>query len=191
MSGQPVKAIPSGVAEPPAPDTDAAAARLEDLYVEHSSFVWRCLRALGVPEAAVEDATQDVFLVVHRQLSTFRGESTVRTWLFAILRNVASNHRRSQHRNGARLSALRDDLTHPSAGPHERAQNAEAVAFVQQFLAQLDDKKRSVFILGVLEEMSMPEVAATLAIPLNTAYTRLRRVREDFQRALDARRGQP
>ena len=56
------------------------------------------------------------------------------------------------------------------------------------FLAGLDDKKRDLFILAVLEEMTIPEVAAALAIPLNTAYTRLRSVRADFERALGSRK---
>ena len=56
------------------------------------------------------------------------------------------------------------------------------------FVAGLDDKKRDLFILAVLEEMTIPEVAAALAIPLNTAYTRLRSVRADFERALGSRK---
>ena len=55
-------------------------------------------------------------------------------------------------------------------------------------MSGLDDKKRDLFILAVLEEMTIPEVAAALAIPLNTAYTRLRSVRADFERALGSRK---
>ena len=74
----------------------------------------------------------------------------------------------------------------PISTPHERAgrEDAEAAAFVESFLAGLDPKKRDLFILAVLEEMTIPEVATTLSIPVNTAYTRLRAVRADFERAL-------
>ncbi|HVX97185.1 MAG TPA: sigma-70 family RNA polymerase sigma factor [Polyangia bacterium] len=161
------------------------------VYAEHFPFVWRCLRALGISDAAVDDAAQDVFLIVHRQLGTFRGQSTLRTWLFAILRNVASNHRRAVGRGAAGRESIRQAASLGAPGPLEHAQNLEAAAFVQSFLAGLDEKKRAVFVLGALEEMSMPEVAAALSIPLNTAYTRLRRARADFQRALDAHRGTP
>jgi RNA polymerase sigma-70 factor (ECF subfamily) len=161
------------------------------VYAEHFPFVWRCLRGLGVPEVGVDDAAQDVFLIVHRQLGAFRGQSTVRTWLFAILRNVASNHRRAVGRRAAGRESASQEVSPGAPGPLEHAQNLEAAAFVQSFLAGLDEKKRAVFVLGALEEMSMPEVAAALSIPLNTAYTRLRRAREDFQRALDAHRGTP
>jgi RNA polymerase sigma-70 factor (ECF subfamily) len=180
---------PAGVADAPAGVADAPT--FEQVYSQHFPFVWRCLRALGVPDRAVDDAAQDVFLAAHRQLPAFRGESTMRTWLFAILRNVASNHRRTVHRREANDRPLRADLVLASPDPLERAQNAQAADFILGFLAGLDDKKRAVFVLGVLEEMSMPEVAAALAIPLNTAYTRLRRARDDFERALAARRGVP
>jgi len=56
---------------------------------------------------------------------------------------------------------------------------------VQEFLSKVDGKKRDLFILAVLEGMSIPEVSAALAIPLNTAYTRLRTVRAEFERALE------
>jgi len=163
---------------------------LGEVYARHFGFVWRCLRGLGVPEAALDDAAQDVFLVVHRRLATFRGESTLRTWLFGIARHVASNHLRGTRRKEARqepLPALESVSAGP--GPLEGAQDREAAAFVQAFLGGLGPKKRDLFVLAVLEEMSIPEVAAALSIPLNTAYTRLRSVRADFERALARRRG--
>jgi RNA polymerase sigma-70 factor (ECF subfamily) len=164
---------------------DEGAPTFERLYAEQFSFVWRCLRGLGVPDASIDDAAQDVFLVVHRQLAGFRGQSTVRTWLFGILRNVASNHRRSVRRREQPATEVRPTPSRPD----EHAQDVQAAAFVRGFLEELDEKKRAVFVLGALEEMSMPEVAAALSIPLNTAYTRLRRAREDFERALAAHQG--
>src|SRR5687768_12204599 len=72
----------------------------DEVYAENFPFVWRCLRALGVPQALLDDATQDVFVVVHRQLDAFEGRSSVRTWLYGIARKVAFNHRRRQQRKG-------------------------------------------------------------------------------------------
>ena len=77
---------------------------------------------------------------------------------------------------------------HPDPGPHERAADAEAAAFVESFVGGLDEKRRDIFILAVLEEMTIPEVAAALSIPVNTAYTRLRAVRAEFERALERHR---
>jgi len=156
----------------------------DDVYNRYFPFVWRCLRGLGIPTIGLDDAAQDVFLVVHRQLGGFRGESSPQTWLYGIARHVASNHQRRERRKQAPLEPLVAEPAHPDPGPHERAEDAEAAAFVESFLAGLDPKKRDLFILAVLEEMTIPEVATTLAIPVNTAYTRLRAVRADFERAL-------
>jgi RNA polymerase sigma-70 factor (ECF subfamily) len=82
-----------------------------------------------------------------------------------------------------------EEPAHPDAGPLERAQDAEAAAFIQSFLLRVGERKQVVFMLAVIEEMTIPEVAAALSIPLNTAYTRLRSVRADFQRALRAKEG--
>jgi RNA polymerase sigma-70 factor, ECF subfamily len=157
------------------------------LSVYHASFafVWRCLRALGVAPATLDDAAQEVFVVVHRRLPEFRGDSSLRTWLYAIVRNVAANQRRGAQRSHTQ-SELDPALPSPAPDPCEHAQDQQAADFVQRFVATLDDKKRDLFVLAQLEQLSMPEVAQTLGIPLNTAYTRLRSVRSEFRRALAA-----
>ena len=156
------------------------------LYAAHFNFVWRCLRGLGIAEAVLDDAAQEVFIVVHRRLPEFRGEASIRTWLYAIVRNVAANQRRSAHRKGP-PAELDPAVPSASPGPVEQAQDAEAARFVAAFLEQLDEKKRELFVLAVLEGLPIPEVAEMLGIPLNTAYTRLRRVRAEFRQALEAR----
>jgi RNA polymerase sigma-70 factor, ECF subfamily len=164
----------------------------EEIYARHFDFAWRCLRGLGVREESLEDAAQDVFVVVHRRLGDFRGDSSLPTWIFGIVRRVAHNHRRSAQRKGQseRLDdPHRPELPSSAPGPAERLQDAQAAEFVREFLTTLDDKKREVFVLAVLEELSVPEVAEVLAIPLNTAYTRLRRARAEFQAALARRSG--
>lgn len=159
----------------------------DEVYVQHFGFVWRCLRGLGVPAAGLDDAAQDVFLAVHRQLPGFRGEAGIRTWLYGIARHIASNHRRRERRKLAPLEPLQPDTVAGEPDPLQRAADAQAASFVEQFLQKLDTKKREVFLLAMIEEMTIPEVAAALSIPLNTAYTRFRRVRAEFQRALERR----
>lgn len=158
-----------------------------EVYRAYFGFVWRCLRGLGVPERQLDDAAQDVFVAVHRRLDEFRGESSLRTWLYGILRNVAANQRRSERRRGG-VSALDSEPVATGPRPDESAQDRQAADFVAGFVAGLDDKKRDVFVLGLIEQLTMPEVAETLGVPLNTAYTRLRSVRQEFTRALARRR---
>jgi RNA polymerase sigma-70 factor, ECF subfamily len=160
----------------------------EAIYTEHIAFVWRCLRALGVAPAVLDDAAQEVFLIVHRRYSEFRGLSSLRSWIYGIVRNVAANHRRSQRRR-APHEQLSPDLQCAEASPLDRVQVGEAAAFIQQFLAGVSEGKREVFVLAAIEQLSMPEVAQALDLPLNTAYTRLRDVRQELRRALQGRRG--
>ena len=169
---------------PPAP---SAAPSFDDVYAEHFPFVWRCLRTLGVDPHALDDAVQEVFLAVHRQLGNFRGESTVRTWLFGIVRNVAANQRRSALRRGARLQALEEDVPSSGPGPLDRMQELQAAAFVGDFVARLDAGRRDLFVMVLLEEIPVPEAAAALGMGLNTAYTRIRRLRAAFGKALAKR----
>lgn len=159
----------------------------DDVYANHFEFVWRCLRSLGVPDGLLDDAAQDVFMIVHRQLPGFRGESALPTWLFGITRNVTSNYRRGAGRKQAPLVPLTEEPAHLGPSPIEHAQDKEAAAFVQGFVGGLDDDKRALFFLAVFEEMAIPDVAAALEIPLNTAYTRVRRLRLEFQHALAKR----
>jgi RNA polymerase sigma-70 factor (ECF subfamily) len=173
----------------PAEPSRTAGAELEfrAIYAEHFAFVWRCLRSLGVLPSALDDATQEVFLTVHRRLADFNGESSIRGWIYGILRNIASNQRRSTRRRAIEAPMVAE-ITSPAPGPLDHVQDREAAEFIEQFLVRLDSKKQEVFTLAVLEQMPIPEVAAALGIPVNTAYTRLRTARLEFQRSL-MRRG--
>src|SRR4029079_8293311 len=83
------------------PAHDGAAPAFDDVYAAHVRFVWRVLRTFGVPEAQIEDAVQDVFVVVHRRLAEWQGRAAITTWLFAIARRIAGAHRRRAGRRDA------------------------------------------------------------------------------------------
>src|SRR5215510_5968547 len=77
---------------------DPLAERFSELYEQHFDFVWRSARYLGEPDASLDDAVQDVFLVAYRRFQDFEARSSPRTWLFAITMRVISDHRRSRRR---------------------------------------------------------------------------------------------
>jgi len=163
--------------------------RFDVVYDELFEFVWRSARRLGVHEASVDDVAQDVFLVVHRRLSEFEGRSSVKTWLFGITLRVVSDWRRTKRRKGGLLELPAEDrLPSGIAGPDGALEREEAARLLQALLAELDDDKREVFVMVELEELSAPEVASVLTIPLNTVYSRLRVAREEFERALSRHR---
>lgn len=185
---------PRDVTRPAAAQVPADAAQpieFKAIYAEQFAFVWRCLRALGVSPPQLDDAAQEVFIAVHHGLPGFRGEAALRTWLYGIVRNVAYKQRRSLARKAGRGEPLSDEQPTSEAAPDERAQDAQAAEFVRAFVAGLDDKKRDIFVLALLEELSIPEVASIVGIPLNTAYTRLRAVRAELRAALEQRGALP
>ncbi|HTJ42424.1 MAG TPA: sigma-70 family RNA polymerase sigma factor [Kofleriaceae bacterium] len=157
------------------------------VYAEHAAFVWRALRALGVAPAQLDDAMQDVFVVVHQKLESFDGEARLTTWLFAIARRIASHYRRAAGR-AARSEAVDHEIASETS-TFEETSRREAAALVTAILAELDDDKRDLLVLVELEQVPVPEVAAYLGIPLNTAYSRLRLARRAFDAALARRRG--
>jgi len=150
----------------------------ETVYQHHFDFVWRSLRRLGVPEATIDDASQDVFVVAHQRLSTFRGDSSLKTWLFGIAYRIARKHR--PQRVNEELDG--DVLVDPHARtPHDLTLEEEARRVLYRLLSALEEERRAVFILAELEGMSAPEIAEALGVKLNTVYSRLRLARADFE----------
>ena len=187
--------MPTSVAQPARPvrplaasaDVREALPSFEALYEEHFDFVWRSLRRLGIPAVHIDDAVQDVFLVVHRRLGEFEGRSTVKTWLFGIALRVASVHRRAAARRPT--EPLTEEPADAAPAAAETLSEArEAARLVHQLLECLDEDRRAVFVLSELEQMTAPEISAALGVNLNTVYSRLRLARRDFDAALSRHR---
>jgi RNA polymerase sigma-70 factor, ECF subfamily len=165
---------------------------LSEIYAQYVHFVWRNLRRMGVQESSVEDAVQDVFLVVHRRLPEFQGRSQIRTWLFGIVLRVAQSHRRSVRRREAHVVQGQPveidavSATDPE-GPMEAIAQRQAHALVHRILDAMDDDKRAIFVLVELEQMTVREAAGVLGINFNTAYSRLRAARAMFEAAVAER----
>ena len=154
---------------------------------EHASFVWRVLRHLGVIDAQLEDLSQEVFLIVLRQLPAFQGRSSLRTWVFGICRNVARRARSEGRLLRELPSAQLPEHGAPATQDHElwlKQAHAQLVAV----LDTLDHDQRSVFLLYELEEVPMEEIAALLEAPLMTCYSRLAAARRKVEIGL--KRGQ-
>ncbi len=169
------------IAAPQGPSPQAGPADpggFDAVYAEQFAFVWRSLRALGVHSAAVDDAAQDVFVVVHDRLHTYDGRVPLRSWLFGVARNVARRHREKS----ARQSPLQ--LVGAPAPLDETLQWRDTARVVARFLDSLDEEQRAVFVLAQLEGATAPEISEALGIKLNTVYSRLRTARASFARAM-------
>lgn len=155
------------------------------LYRREMAFVWRVLRYHGVPEETVEDAVQDVFVIVHRRWKDWPEEdreARPRAWLFGIARRVASLRRRTSARHERRVRELPEPA--PERPLDDRAADREALAMLDRALAALDEDTRMVFMLAQLEGMTAPAIAASTGAKVNTVYWRLRTARAHVRAAM-------
>jgi RNA polymerase sigma-70 factor, ECF subfamily len=157
---------------------------LAQVYALHFKYVWRCLKSLGVQERHLDDAVQEVFLVVHRKLDSFDGNHALTSWLYAIaVRMARRNHRAAAQERSRFLSedeaSEHSEHSHSSNSPLLLEEN-ERLSLAQQALTSLNESKREVFVLSAIEGLSAPEIAPILGIPLNTVYSRLRAARLAF-----------
>ena len=171
--------------EDPKPLTEVRS--FEEVYRAHFHFVWRVLRGMGVAEAELGDATQEVFLVVLKKLENFDGRANVKTWLFEIALRIASNQRRTTRRKGGH-AALSNELPDSAAGPAELAESRRKLDLVLSIMDSMDESLRAVLVLTQFEQMTAPEIAALTATNVNTISARLRKAREVFGQELARRR---
>jgi RNA polymerase sigma-70 factor (ECF subfamily) len=156
---------------------------LAAVYDAHVDYVVRCLRSLGLSDGTLDDAVQDVFLVVHDKLAEFDGKAQLRTWLYAIVIRVARRHRARFARARAREVEAEGELVW-DALEHELEARRQ-VQLARAALEALDQEKREVFVLIEIEQMSAPEVAEITGVRLNTVYSRLRAARSAFEHEVD------
>jgi RNA polymerase sigma-70 factor (ECF subfamily) len=147
------------------------------LFDLHAAFVWRVLARHGVPRRELEDACQEVFLVLHRRASELVPGSNVRTWLYGVAVRVAlAMRRRAYHRREQLTEVAREE-----GGPAQPFEALRSRELHQQLMAALDSLprvRREVFVLYELEDMTIAEAADALGVPVNTAMYRLHAARD-------------
>jgi RNA polymerase sigma-70 factor, ECF subfamily len=145
-------------------------------------YVWNSLRRLGVHERDLEDVAHEVFVRVHDQLPLFDVTRPLKPWLFGMALGVATNYRRlARHR--VDLVAELHEVLDPRAAADEVLLQRERAALVHAALQSVPLDQRAVLVLHELDGCAIPEVATTLGLALNTAYSRLRLGREAFRAA--------
>jgi RNA polymerase sigma-70 factor (ECF subfamily) len=162
-------------------------ADLGSLYRTHARDVARWVGLLGGPSIDVEDAVQEVFLVVHRRLGEFRGEAQIRTWLYRIARNVSHAHRRKARFRGwlrGTPAEAAGDAASPEALPSEAMERREATAQVHRILDALPERDRAVLVLFEIEGQSGEEIAGLMGAKVATVWVWLHRARARFLKRL-------
>jgi RNA polymerase sigma-70 factor (ECF subfamily) len=149
----------------------------EGLYRAHAPRLFGLIcRLVGREEA--DDLLQDIFLSAHRKLASYRGESSLGTWLFRLATNVCIDHLRSRR---AQLSRRSDPLPAPDAMP-AGSQAGPILGVLSRLdldraIATLSPGCREVFVLHDVEGLEHREIAALLGISWGTSKSQLHQAR--------------
>lgn len=157
------------------------AARLRRIVEAHFDALWRFLRRLGIGEGDVDDAVQEVILVLARKLHLVEPESE-RSFVFSTAFRIASDMRKRAKRRRELEAAPSYEQAGLGPDPETSAEQRRLTLLFAQVLEQLSLELRAVFVLYELEEFTMAEISEALEIPPGTVASRLRRGRETFER---------
>lgn len=170
------------------------------LMRRYNRMLYRTTRSILRDDGEAEDAVQDTYVLAFRALDRFRGDAKMSTWLTRIAVNAAVSRLRKRSRRAEIIaldSELGAELPEPEATmehddmqqPETHLMRAQARELIQRKIDALPESFRTVFVLRAVEEMSVEEVAAVLAIPEATVRTRHFRarsmLRESLSRELD------
>jgi RNA polymerase sigma-70 factor (ECF subfamily) len=170
---------------------DAAYDELARTYTTQIYHV--AYRMLG-DSAEASDAVQDIFLKVFRNIRSFRGDSSLKTWIYRIAFSEILNRLRWWKRRFRSATVSLDDgpegctpglrLSHAGPSPHQALESKEREAVVQGALKELSKDHRSILLLRDIEGFSYNEIADVLGLSAGTVKSRLARARADMKRIL-------
>jgi len=168
----------------------------ETLIRQYQQPVYNLVCRLMNDRVDAADVVQEVFLKVFRSIGSFRGNSSLKTWIYRITVNEAHNHRRwfSRHQRqevsfGGEegLAPAEDCLTAPGRSPFDYAADGETRALVERALAELNPNFRAAVVLRDIEDLNYEEIAEVLDISLGTVKSRILRGREALRKILEER----
>jgi RNA polymerase sigma-70 factor, ECF subfamily len=160
-----------------------------ELFRAHAHFVARFLTRLGVAPGELDDAVQEVFLVVHRNGGYVPGPATPTGYLASIAVRAASSYRRRGRKTRDRRSETApDEVSSAGLDPARSLEVQQSLAELQVALDGLEPSLRATLVLAELEGESCDSIATAMQIAVGTVYWRLHRARKTFRAAIESRR---
>ena len=172
-------------------------AAYEALIAEYRQPVYNLAVRLLSDSTDASDVVQEVFLKVFRKIGAFRGDSSLKTWIYRIAVNEAYNYQRWFGRHRKQEVDLQGEeegnsdycrkLSDPSQSPFDCAAEQERHKLVEAALARLNPTFRMAVVLRDIEELSYEEIAEILQVALGTVKSRILRGREALRKELAGR----
>jgi RNA polymerase sigma-70 factor (ECF subfamily) len=148
--------------------------KFPEVYENNKNLVWKIVSRFVFTKEDREDLFQEIFLKIHKALPRFRGDSSVKTWIYKISVTTSINHIKKQERT-AWLKKIFENF---------RPTKAQEVISMENELEELKPLKklnpdqRMILILSDVEELKLEEIAKIMAMPVGTVKSNLHRARE-------------
>ncbi|MFH1684557.1 MAG: RNA polymerase sigma factor [Candidatus Margulisiibacteriota bacterium] len=151
----------------------------DKVYADHKETVWKLVSRYASSKHDREDLFQEVFLQIHRSLSSFRGDSSIETWIYRVTVNTAINQLKKQQRH----KKIKETLSWLRVVEVEKEENEEEGEIMKP-LAKLNPQQRAVLIMAEVEERKLEEISQVLNIPVGTVKSNLHRAKEIVRKEL-------
>lgn len=192
LSRNPSSSLSGTLGLPEAPPAAPPHSGVEGVYASQRDFVWLTLQRMGVPRADLEDVFQDVFMIVHRKLHTYRADAKLSAWLYGICLRCVARHRRRAFRRREQLSARDSEPGEsaslwPARGGEPDASLAEKQDHdrLQQLLSKLDPEHRAMIVMYEIEELDCAHISELTGVKLGTVHSRLHTARRKLLAAAE------
>ena len=152
---------------------------LQVLFARHNVRIFRFIIRLVAIEAIAEELTNEVYLQVWRKADSFRGASTVSTWMFTIARNLAVSYLRKTN-TVALDDEFAEQLEDETDSPETATTKHDKAATMRACMEKLSLAHREIIDLVYYQEMTIGEVSEILEIPANTVKTRMFHARKQL-----------
>jgi RNA polymerase sigma-70 factor (ECF subfamily) len=160
-------------------------AALERFYRHYHAQVFQFARRLVGNDADAAELTNETMMEVWRAAARYAGESRVRTWLFGIVNHRAIDllrRRRRRHEHADELNDVADETA--ACNLSDVIGGAQDARHVRTCVQQLPERQKAVVHLAFFEELSYPEVAQVLDVPIGTIKTRVMHAKQRLQHCL-------
>jgi RNA polymerase sigma-70 factor (ECF subfamily) len=177
---------------------EGSPAAFERLVAMYQTRIFGFARAYSRDRAEASDLMQEALIKVYRSIGGFRFQSSLLTWMFRIVKNVALDHHKSRRQKERRLeqplslTSEREIGVTSEPGPETRLLSSEVQRELWSALERVPETYRTVLVLADMQGLSYEEIAAIVEAPVGTVKSRLFRGRDALREALLAtRREQP